>query len=163
MQKIALAAIAVVVILGAAFIAWFYASGEYSGQKDSVVWRVQSSQPLYGLLVSDDEWIKSNPEVVTRFLKSIAQAEEYLISHPAGAKAIVQKRLAVDDSFVQAVWSRNQFGLSLDQSLVTAMEDEARWMIKNNLTTQKTVPDFKNYVYEDGLEAVRPESVNIIG
>jgi hypothetical protein len=43
------------------------------------------------------------------------------------------------------------------------MEDEARWMIKNNLTTQKTIPDFRNYVYKDGLEAGRPGSVNIIG
>jgi NitT/TauT family transport system substrate-binding protein len=42
------------------------------------------------------------------------------------------------------------------------MEDEARWMIKNNLTTEKTVPDFLKYIYIDGLKAVKPEAVNII-
>ena len=51
---------------------------------------------------------------------------------------------------------------SLDQSLITAMEDEARWMIKNNLTTEKQVPDFLNYIYVDGLKAVKPGAVNII-
>lgn len=42
------------------------------------------------------------------------------------------------------------------------MEDEARWMIKNNLTSEKQVPDCMNYVYVDGLKAVKPEAVNII-
>ena len=63
---------------------------------------------------------------------------------------------------METVWSQNQFSLSLDQSLITAMEDEARWMIKNNLTTEKQVPDFLDYIYEDGLKAVKPEAVNII-
>jgi NitT/TauT family transport system substrate-binding protein len=43
------------------------------------------------------------------------------------------------------------------------MEDEVRWMIKNNLTNEKQVPDFVNYIYADGLKAVKPEAVNIIG
>jgi hypothetical protein len=42
------------------------------------------------------------------------------------------------------------------------MEDEARWMIRNNLTTEKQVPDFLDYIREDGLKAVKPEAVNII-
>jgi len=42
------------------------------------------------------------------------------------------------------------------------MEDEARWMIKNNLTAGKTVPDFGNYIYVDALKAIKPEAVNII-
>jgi NitT/TauT family transport system substrate-binding protein len=56
----------------------------------------------------------------------------------------------------------HQFSLSLDQSLITAMEDEGRWMIANNMTNASNVPDLRNYIYEDGLEAVRPGSVNII-
>lgn len=42
------------------------------------------------------------------------------------------------------------------------MEDEARWMIGNNMAIEKHVPDFLNYIYEDGLKAVKPESVSII-
>jgi len=45
---------------------------------------------------------------------------------------------------------------------MTTMEDEARWMISNRLTTEKTVPDFLDYISADGLKAVRPEAVNII-
>jgi hypothetical protein len=42
------------------------------------------------------------------------------------------------------------------------MEDEARWMIANNLTNETKIPDFRNYTYKAGLEKVKPESVNII-
>jgi len=123
---------------------------------------IQSNQPGYGAITAKNEWISGHREVVNRFLKSLAQAEDYLIHNPAAAKAIVRKWLKFDDDFTKTIWSENQFSLSLDQSLITAMEDEARWMIKNNLTKEKLVPDFMNYIYVDGLKAVKPEAVNII-
>ena len=95
-------------------------------------------------------------------MKSLIQAEGYLASHKKEAKAIIRKRMNFDDAYIEMIWPRYQFGLSLDQSLITAMEDEARWMIKNNLTMEKKVPNFIDYVYEGGLKAVKPEAVNII-
>ena len=51
---------------------------------------------------------------------------------------------------------------SLDQTLIGAMKDEAQGVVNNNLTPEKTVPDFLQYIYIDGLKAVKPEAVNII-
>ena len=51
--------------------------------------------------------------------------------------------------------------MDYDQALILAMEDEGRWMIKNNLTTEKTVVNFLDCIYEDGLKAVNPKGVNI--
>jgi ABC-type nitrate/sulfonate/bicarbonate transport system substrate-binding protein len=113
-------------------------------------------------LISTNEWITKHPDLVGRFLKSLAQAEDYAIRNPAEAKAIVQKSLNLDAAYMETVWSQNQFSLSLDQSLIVTMEDEARWIIKNGLTTEKQVPDFLNYIYEDGLKAIKPETVTII-
>jgi NitT/TauT family transport system substrate-binding protein len=130
--------------------------------ENAVVWPAQSSQLLYALVVSTDSWIAGHPEHITRFLRALAQAEEYTISHPAEAQAIVQKRLNLDAGYMDTVWQQNQFSLSLDQSLITAMEDEGRWMIANNLTSATEIPDFRDYIYTDGMDAVKPESVNII-
>jgi NitT/TauT family transport system substrate-binding protein len=123
---------------------------------------VQSNQPGYGAITGRNDWINRRPEVVNRFLRSLAQAEDYLARDPAAAKAIVRKWLNYDDAFTETIWSENEFALSLDQSLIAAMEDEARWMISNNLTTEKNVPNFLEYIHEDGLKAVKPEAVNII-
>jgi NitT/TauT family transport system substrate-binding protein len=113
-------------------------------------------------MIASNDWITQNPELIRRFLKSLAQAEEYLIRNPAEAKRIVQQQLNLDSDYMETVWSQNQFSLFLDQSLILAMEDEARWMIDNQLTTETQVPDFLNYIYEDGLKAVKPQAVNIL-
>ena len=95
-------------------------------------------------------------------MKSLAQAEDHIAGHQDEAKAIVKKRMNFDAPYMEMIWPRYQFALSLDQSLITAMEDEARWMIKNNLTRERTIPDFTNYIYIDGLKAIKPEAVKII-
>lgn len=128
-----------------------------------VIWPAQSSQQQYDILVGMNDWIARHPELVERALSSLAQAEAYVIRHPAETKAIVQKRLQYDDVFMTNSWPKHQFSLSLDQSLILAMEDEARWMIDNNLTSEKQVPDFLGCIYTRGLEAVKPGVVNIIG
>ena len=130
---------------------------------NGVFWSAQSGQFLHGLIVSTDEWVTNHPEQGTRFLKSLAQAEDYAARNPAGAKAIVQKGLNLNAGYMDTVWSQNQFSLSLEQSLIIAMEDEARWMINNNMTTEKTVPNFLDYIYADGLKSIKPGAVRISG
>ncbi len=127
-----------------------------------VSWSVHSGQAQYSVLVGRNDWIRQNPELVKRVLKSLMQAEEYVVRHPTEAKAILKERYQHDDAYVARVWPEYQFSLFLDQALILAMEDESRWMIKNNLTKEKKVPDFVNYIYVDGLKAVKPEAVNII-
>ncbi len=127
-----------------------------------VFWPAQSSQPVFSLILSTDDWISEHPELIERFLTSLAEADEYAATHPTQAQTIVQRRLNLDAGYMDTVWQRNQFTLSLDQSLILAMEDEARWMIKNNLTTESQVPNFLDYIHEDGLKAIKPEAVNII-
>jgi NitT/TauT family transport system substrate-binding protein len=129
---------------------------------NAIVWSVQSQQPLQTQVISTNQWIKEHPDLVIRFLRSLALAEEYAILHPAEAKEIVREQISVEAAYMDTVWSQNQFLLSLDQALIVAMEDEARWMIENGLTAEKQVPDFLDYIYLDGLQAVKPEAVNII-
>lgn len=129
---------------------------------NGISWPAQSNQLMFTVMACRDEWAARNPETTNRFLRSIAQAEEYAINNPDAAKAIVQKRLNLSDEYMEAVWPEHQFSLSLDQSLLIAMNDEARWIINNNLTSEHTLPDYEDYIYTKGLKEVKPESVNII-
>jgi NitT/TauT family transport system substrate-binding protein len=130
--------------------------------KNIVYWPAQSGQLGYWNAICREDWVTQHPELVTRFLKSIDQAVRYSAYYPAETKEIVKKQLSADDAYIASAWSDTEFSLSLDQSLVTAMEDEGRWMINNNLTTEKTIPDYRDYLYLEGLKEVRPEAVNII-
>jgi NitT/TauT family transport system substrate-binding protein len=130
--------------------------------KEVITMPLQGGQYAYWNLVSTSGWIKNHPNVIKRLIKSLVQAESYLASHQNEAKAIVRKRMNFNDAYLEMIWQRYQFSISLDQSLITAMEDEARWMIKNNLAEKKEVPNFLDYIHEDALKAVKPEEVNVI-
>jgi ABC-type nitrate/sulfonate/bicarbonate transport system substrate-binding protein len=141
-----------------------YADSAKDGLGDNaVIWSIQGSQPLYAQAIASNEWITNNPEIVNRFLKSLLQAEDYAINHPAQAKAIVKNQMSLSDAYTDKVWMQNKFSLSLDQSLLIAMQDEAQWLINNNLTNATVIPKFIDYVYVDGLRSVKPGAVNIIG
>jgi ABC-type nitrate/sulfonate/bicarbonate transport system substrate-binding protein len=129
---------------------------------NAIVWAGQGTQSLYGVVTCRNDWITQHPELVKRFLTAIKQTDEYMNQHPNQAKAIVQKTMNFTDDYMKTVWARNEFSLSLDQSLVVAMENEARWIINSKLTNETTVPDFTNYIYFKGLTSVKPESVNVI-
>jgi NitT/TauT family transport system substrate-binding protein len=127
-----------------------------------VTWPAQSDQPTYMVMACQDSWAAGHPGQAALLLKSLAQAEEYNIDHPSEAKAIVQKRLNLSDTYISTVWAEHQFSLTLDQSLITAMEDEGRWMINNNLTDEKTIPDYRDHVYLKAIDSVSPGSENVI-
>ena len=123
---------------------------------------LQSGQYAYWNLVSTSGVIKKHPSRIKRLIKSLVQAEDYLAGHQKEAKEIVRKRMKFDDAYLEIIWPRYQFSLSLDQSLITAMEDEARWMINNGLAPVKQVPNFADSMVEDVLKAVKPGAVNIL-
>jgi ABC-type nitrate/sulfonate/bicarbonate transport system substrate-binding protein len=123
---------------------------------------LQSSQYAYWNLVSTRDWRSSHSDTIRKLMKALTQAEGYLSRHQEEAKAIVGKRMKFDEAFMEIVWQRYQFSLSLEQALIAAMEDEARWMIRNGLTTEAQIPDFINYVYTEGLKSVKPEAVSVI-
>ncbi|HXX54700.1 MAG TPA: ABC transporter substrate-binding protein [Methanoregula sp.] len=128
---------------------------------NAVTWPGQSNQALYGVLAARGDWVQDNAGTVGRLLQSLEDAQEYSIAHPDETEAIVQKHLNLSDEYTGSVWPDHRFSLSLDQSLLVAMNDEGRWMIINNLTTEKTLPDFRTHIYGQGLEKIRPESVDI--
>jgi len=127
-----------------------------------VIWPSQSNQAGYEVISGMRSWIATHQEVVKRLLISLNEAERYYASHPRESMAIMQKKLNYDDAYMESVPPQHQYTLTLDQSLILAMEDEARWILRNNPTTEKTVPDFLNYIYEDSLKTVKPEAVSII-
>jgi ABC-type nitrate/sulfonate/bicarbonate transport system substrate-binding protein len=129
---------------------------------NAVVWSLHSNQPLYAQAIAAKNWIIENPDLCSRFLNALYQAEKFVADHPAEAKAIVKQQMNFSDTYVEKVWVQNEFSLSLDRSLILAMESEARWLIANHLTNTVAVPEFFDYIYSEGLSSVKPESVNLI-
>ena len=90
------------------------------------------------------------------------RAEEFTKKYLDKAKKIILNYMGISETEMAALWPDIRLRVSLDQSLLITMEDEARWAIESGFTDKKTVPNYLNYIYFDTLEEVKPEAMTII-
>ncbi len=123
---------------------------------------IHNDQPAFCLVITDEKWLSLHPGTADRFLAALSRAEEFIIHHETAASAVIQGRLNYTTEYMNAIWPDHLPALSLDQSLVVAMEDQSRWMIENRLTSHTEVPDFMGFICEGNLKKIKPGAVNII-
>jgi NitT/TauT family transport system substrate-binding protein len=128
----------------------------------AVITPAQNSQFAYWNIVTTSQWANSHGDTSRKLLKALDKSEKYVIENQDEAKAIIKEWMNFEEDFINAIWPRYQFSITLGQSLITAMEDEARWLIDNDLTTKKHMPNFSNYIDEKPLKGIKPEAVEII-
>jgi GH25 family lysozyme M1 (1,4-beta-N-acetylmuramidase) len=60
------------------------------------------------------------------------------------------------------MWQVNDFILALNQSLLSVLEDEARWALAKKPTAQTTLPNFLDFIDAGPLQSVRADAVTIL-
>jgi ABC-type nitrate/sulfonate/bicarbonate transport system substrate-binding protein len=147
-----------------AIIVWephAYNAGQLLGEN---VIRLPSSdiyRETFNLMVMNS-FRQNNPEVLKRFVKAIDKATTFINDNTLQSQIIVAERLKLNQQDMSVLWGDFIFGMSLDQSLIVTLENEARWAIENNLTSVTEVPNYLDYIYFDALEAVSPEAINVV-
>jgi len=129
--------------------------------ENAIVWPGQSGQHSYWLFVSKEDFITRNPEMVKRSLKALLQAEEFVKRNKDGSKGILVSH-DLDAQFVDDIWQKLDYTISLSQELLITMEDGAKWKIENRLTDKTKVPNYLDYIYCGALETVKPEACTIV-
>jgi NitT/TauT family transport system substrate-binding protein len=125
-------------------------------------WPGQSGQKYYWMLVTTDAFMEARPGVLEQRFRALDQAERFLKNHPGEGIKIIAQWTDLEPASVQAALTRSKCALSFDQSLMIALEDEARWMIRNNLTGQTVVPNYLEYMKVEALSKVNPQAVRLI-
>jgi ABC-type nitrate/sulfonate/bicarbonate transport system substrate-binding protein len=109
-----------------------------------------------------DNFINKRPETVKKVLRALSKAEQFVREHPQESSEIVSAKLQLKPDDTAKLFSSVQLAVSLDQHFLLALDETARWMIKNKLTDKTMAPDYHEFLYTAGLKAVRPEAVKII-
>lgn len=125
-------------------------------------WSAQGGLDYFFLMITRDELIKARPRTVTGLLKGVLEAEDFLRMHEKEAQSIIERNLGLDHEAVLNTWAKTHFRVRLDQALLTLMEDEARWAIRNKLVDSEKVPNYLTFLYLEGLEKIRPNAVSVI-
>jgi ABC-type nitrate/sulfonate/bicarbonate transport system substrate-binding protein len=107
-------------------------------------------------------YAKERTGVLIKILKAFDRAITFTKQNRNESMAVIAKSLKLEDDFAGSIWDVVVFELSLDHSLFTILEDEARWAIGNGFTDKTIIPNYLDYFYPDALEAVKPEVVTII-
>jgi ABC-type nitrate/sulfonate/bicarbonate transport system substrate-binding protein len=100
---------------------------------------------------------------LARLLRAIDRAEQFIAARPDEAQAILRHQIKLDQGFVDWVWPALGFRLSLDQSLVTTMEGEARWAQREGHVAGGLRPNVLTLIHAAPLKAVKPDAVGTGG
>ncbi len=72
------------------------------------------------------------------------------------------EHLKLEQAFIAWAWTDYRFNLVLSQSLLTSLESEARWAIRENLISNHQIPNFLDVLEPSVLRKVRPGSVTVV-
>ncbi|MEX2052761.1 MAG: NrtA/SsuA/CpmA family ABC transporter substrate-binding protein [Candidatus Paceibacterota bacterium] len=129
---------------------------------NAIVWPGQKDQTLFFLLIGQESRLKSEPEVVERLLSSLLKAEEYVANNPEQAKKFTQEKFGYESPYLESLWPNISLRVTLPQELLIALEERARWVVRNELVEDGRILNYLNYIYLDGLDKIKPEAVTII-
>jgi ABC-type nitrate/sulfonate/bicarbonate transport system substrate-binding protein len=110
-------------------------------------WSIDRDSPFYSVLSCRNDWIKNDPETVGRFVQSLTEAETYVKTHPNETLSLLKNRFNFSSEYLATIAEKTHWTVMLPPTLSSVMENESVWMINNNLTTQKTLPNINDYIY----------------
>jgi NitT/TauT family transport system substrate-binding protein len=115
----------------------------------------------YNLLVRNRS-LDTRPEMVHHLLRALLAAETFAKNQPRRAMATVARAFAMDEVAVQRLWPCLNLRVRLDQTLLLALEDQARWAMEGHLVEFTAMPNYLQFLRLDAMLSVKPSAASII-
>lgn len=100
-------------------------------------------------------------EDLVKLLRALDRAQHFIAAEPKKAQAIMQSRLGLEQPFVDWIWTRYNYHLALEQSLLTTLESEARWARTQGHVKAASSPNYLEFIYAVALRKALPGAANI--
>jgi NitT/TauT family transport system substrate-binding protein len=113
-------------------------------------------------LVAQKSSVQKQEADINRLLHALDRAVQYIQANPTQSQAIVLERLKLEHSFMAWTWDDLRFKLVLGHSLLTSLESEARWAIRENLVHSQIAPNFLEVIDPGPLRKVKPGGVTLV-
>lgn len=105
--------------------------------------------------------LAENQERTRRVIEALYQAERYVTEHAADARVLVQNQTGMSDAMLKRTFDTGDIGLSLDQGLLLALDDQTRWAIRRHFIKSESVPNYLEYISTSALESVKRDAVTL--
>ncbi len=114
-------------------------------------------------LTSTRDFAGKHGERIQRVLRAFIRANRFIVEQPGEARTITSTAVHTAGHAFDKEWEDFRFTVTLDQSLLLNLEDQARWMIREEIGDARGLPSVIDFIHVDSLKAVQPEAVGIIG
>jgi len=114
----------------------------------------------FNLLVHVKHLGQKDAEMV-KILRALERAQRFIQAEPTKSLAILRERLQLEPAFIEAIWPRYHYRLTLNQSLLTTLESEARWARQEGHVQAERLPNYLEFVYPEPLRSVRRDAVGL--
>ena len=144
---------------------WFPFPAVAAENLDKNAIRLSSEDLVPGswVIVARKDYVEENPLAIEKFLRAIAEAEEFKRSNSEEAIQIHSEVSGVAVPVLEPLFYDMDLTLTLNQALILDLESQSRWLVSNGYVDQDLpLPNYLNFIYPDGMLAVKPEEMNII-
>ncbi|HEY0819936.1 MAG TPA: ABC transporter substrate-binding protein [Rhizobacter sp.] len=102
---------------------------------------------------------------IERVLRALRRAEQFIQQTPDEARAILRRRLAMEQDFLDFAWPSFSYRLGLDQALIATLESQARWALREGQVpgqaSGRATPNYLSFVHAAPLRKVKPTATAI--
>jgi len=112
-------------------------------------------------LVASDNAIRNKSVAITRVLKALLMAEEFVHKQPADTIKIIANALGITEDSLITVWNSIDLSLELNQTLITTLEAQSRWAVSNQLVDFTHEVNYLEHIDPSLLLLIKPDKVNI--
>ncbi|MGF1697836.1 NrtA/SsuA/CpmA family ABC transporter substrate-binding protein [Vibrio kyushuensis] len=116
----------------------------------------------FSVLVGRDEIVAAKNTQVAAVVRALIRAEQYLLESPEEAKELVISVLNLHSrESIEGTWGDYQRAVKLNNVLVTVLEQEAQWIIKQRKLSNE-LPNFRALIDTKFIKSVNPKAVTIL-
>ncbi len=112
-------------------------------------------------LVARNEELAKGP-LAAPLIRALMRATAEIIRDPRGCAEELSPRLGMPVDKLMQAWKQTSFEVTLDQSLLLNLEQQARWALASGLTEQKDVPNFLVGIHSQALRSIDGDIVTLV-
>ena len=114
-------------------------------------------------LIARNEYRASQASRISAVLAALNEAIQFIKKNPEEAKRILVRGAGVDPEIVKIMWPTYQFELSLQQSLITTVQGQARWARRESHVNKSLAePEFLNHIDASLLRKLSAKAVDYV-
>ncbi len=119
-------------------------------------------------IVGSRDFINSFPGAMQKILAALNKGADYVEKNPQKSIGMVSTRLQFPHERVAALWPNMRLAVTLNQGLLTTLQEEARWAVSSGQIQESElvngqIPDFLTRLNPVPLAKAIPHAVGLIG